>query len=170
MTDAFGIIPRPQNIHPREGQFAIPLRFHIAAHPELDFEGGYLQDNLQNEMDIPVHLNDPSAPATISLDLETGSTVTRESYRLAIDPQHITIRAGDKSGIADCLDGLASVAGAREQPAIAARVFGAAQALRERIGAPLPPAGRNPGGGRQSGSRRPGWVITILETRQRSAR
>jgi predicted ATPase/Tfp pilus assembly protein PilF len=42
-------------------------------------------------------------------------------------------------GIAESLEGLAQVAGARGQPEQAARLFGAADALREAIGAPLPP-------------------------------
>ena len=49
---------------------------------------------------------------------------------------------GDKQGVAICLEGLAAVAGARGQPARAAQLYGAAAALRERIGAPLPPGDR----------------------------
>jgi non-specific serine/threonine protein kinase len=41
-----------------------------------------------------------------------------------------------------CLDGLAGVAAAQARPARAARLLGAAEALREAIGAPTPPAGR----------------------------
>jgi tetratricopeptide (TPR) repeat protein len=46
---------------------------------------------------------------------------------------------GNKQGIAECLAGLAGVAGQAEQ---AARLFGAAEALLEAIGAPLAPADR----------------------------
>ncbi len=46
---------------------------------------------------------------------------------------------GDKRGIAECLEGLAAVACARREPSRAARLFAAADALREAIGAPLPP-------------------------------
>jgi non-specific serine/threonine protein kinase len=41
----------------------------------------------------------------------------------------------DRLGITRCLEGLAWVANARERPPLAARLFGAAEALRERIGA-----------------------------------
>jgi hypothetical protein len=47
---------------------------------------------------------------------------------------------GDRRGIAGCLEALAGVAGAQGQHERAARLFGAAAALRESIGAPLPPA------------------------------
>ena len=46
----------------------------------------------------------------------------------------------DRWGGATCLEGLAAVACARQQPRQAAHLFGAAAALREAIGAPLPPA------------------------------
>jgi predicted ATPase len=45
---------------------------------------------------------------------------------------------GDKEGIAFCLEGLAAVVTAWEQPLRAARLWGAAEALRTMIGAPLP--------------------------------
>jgi predicted ATPase/DNA-binding SARP family transcriptional activator len=46
---------------------------------------------------------------------------------------------GEKRGIAECLGGLARVAARLRQPERAARLFGAVAALREVIGAPLPP-------------------------------
>jgi predicted ATPase/DNA-binding XRE family transcriptional regulator len=49
---------------------------------------------------------------------------------------------GDSDGVAKCLEGLAGIACAREQWQRAARWCGAAIALREAIGAPLPPADR----------------------------
>jgi non-specific serine/threonine protein kinase len=45
---------------------------------------------------------------------------------------------GDKVGIADCLQGLGRVAALTDQLEQAARLFGAAEALREAIGAPTP--------------------------------
>jgi predicted ATPase/DNA-binding CsgD family transcriptional regulator len=48
----------------------------------------------------------------------------------------------DKWWIAWCLEGMAGVAAAQKQPEQAARLFGAAAALREAIGAPRPPAFR----------------------------
>lgn len=47
---------------------------------------------------------------------------------------------GDKWHIALCLDRLARVAAAQEHGELAARLLGAADALRETIGAPLPPS------------------------------
>lgn len=41
-------------------------------------------------------------------------------------------------GIAECLESLASLAAANRQPQRAARDLGAAEALRETMGAPLP--------------------------------
>src|SRR5205823_7593169 len=51
---------------------------------------------------------------------------------------------GDKASIAECLEGLAAAVGAWKggQPDRAARLFGAADALREAVGAPLSPASR----------------------------
>jgi non-specific serine/threonine protein kinase len=49
----------------------------------------------------------------------------------------------DKWWIAWCLEGMAGVAAAQKQPERAARLFGAAAALREAIGAPRPPAFRS---------------------------
>jgi tetratricopeptide (TPR) repeat protein len=46
---------------------------------------------------------------------------------------------GDRRGLAEALEGLAGVAGLESRPEAAARLFGLAEALRERIGAPLLP-------------------------------
>jgi tetratricopeptide (TPR) repeat protein len=46
---------------------------------------------------------------------------------------------GDTIGVAEALEGLAAVAGAQGRPEWAARLFGAAEALREPTGASLPP-------------------------------
>jgi hypothetical protein len=82
---------------------------------------------------------------------------------------------GDKWGIAQNLERLAAVAVAQAQSERAARLFGAAEGLREAMGAPLPPAdraehdrsvaairtalgeaGESEAGGRAPGSRRRG--------------
>jgi predicted ATPase/DNA-binding CsgD family transcriptional regulator len=49
----------------------------------------------------------------------------------------------DKWWVAWCLEGLAGIAAAQRQPRSAARLFGAAEALRESIPAPRPPAYRS---------------------------
>src|SRR4029079_12814616 len=48
-------------------------------------------------------------------------------------------KIGDKRRLAFCLEGLAMTAGSG-QPGRAAQLFGAAAALRDAIGAPLPPS------------------------------
>lgn len=45
---------------------------------------------------------------------------------------------GDKRHLAACLEGLAGVAGAEGRPELAARLFGAAAALRDDLAIPLP--------------------------------
>ena len=59
----------------------------------------------------------------------------RESLRLRSE-------LGDRMGVADSLGGLAQVAWQLGHHERAARLFGAAEALRERVGAPLTPGGR----------------------------
>lgn len=49
---------------------------------------------------------------------------------------------GNKAIIAECLEGLAGVAGLEGRPRVAARLFGAAEILREMVNAPLAPAER----------------------------
>src|SRR5205823_2678594 len=49
---------------------------------------------------------------------------------------------GDKPGTVGVLEGLAAVAVAEAQSERAARLFGAAERIREAMGAPLPPADR----------------------------
>jgi hypothetical protein len=50
---------------------------------------------------------------------------------------------GDKRSIAECLEGLAEVAGAQGHPVRAIRLCGAADALRDLIGAPRGPDDRS---------------------------
>jgi len=60
-------------------------------------------------------------------------------YRQALAYFH---ERGDKVGMAYVLEGLAGLVGVQRQSEAAARLWGAAEALRETIGAPLPPADR----------------------------
>jgi hypothetical protein len=46
---------------------------------------------------------------------------------------------GQRDDIIECLEGFAGIAILLSQPQRAARLFGAAQALREAIGSPVPP-------------------------------
>jgi tetratricopeptide (TPR) repeat protein len=63
---------------------------------------------------------------------------------LALYAESLTLykRVGDRVGIAACLEGLSCVAFAQGQMERATRLSGAAAALRDEIGAPLPPADR----------------------------
>jgi hypothetical protein len=61
---------------------------------------------------------------------------------LFVDSLVIRRELGDERGAAECLEGLAIVIGAQGEPERASWLFGAIQALRERIGATLPPADR----------------------------
>lgn len=49
---------------------------------------------------------------------------------------------GERRGVAESLEGLASLAAAGGKPERAVRLLGAAEALREAIGTPLPPSDR----------------------------
>jgi hypothetical protein len=68
-------------------------------------------------------------------DSERASALLSESLPLVW-------RRGDRAGIAWCLEGLASVAWVRRQPRRAARLFGAAEVLRQTFSVPLPPGER----------------------------
>ncbi|HLW58595.1 MAG TPA: tetratricopeptide repeat protein [bacterium] len=64
------------------------------------------------------------------------------AYRFLKESLEVRLAAGDKWGIAHSLEGFAGLAEARGAGARAARLFGAAEALRESIGAPLRPTDR----------------------------
>jgi non-specific serine/threonine protein kinase len=70
----------------------------------------------------------------------------RKDYTQAMTHFHESLRLfqdiGDKKGVAECLMGLAGIIGNQGQLEPAARLFGAAEALRESVGAILWPANR----------------------------
>ena len=68
-------------------------------------------------------------------ELATARDLYEESLVLA--------RMGHKLNIASGLEGLAGVAAAQGEPEWAARLWGAAEALREVMGAPIPPVSRS---------------------------
>ena len=63
---------------------------------------------------------------------------------LALFQESLVLRRtlGSREGVARSLVGLASVALAQARPEHAARLFGAAEAMRDLVNAPLPPADR----------------------------
>jgi tetratricopeptide (TPR) repeat protein len=76
------------------------------------------------------------AHAAIALgEIDHAAALYRETLTAARD-------LGVRWGIPICLEGLARVAMRQEQPEKAARWWGAAEALREEIGTPLPPDDR----------------------------
>jgi predicted ATPase/transcriptional regulator with XRE-family HTH domain len=62
------------------------------------------------------------------------------SYAFLRESLLLSRKIGDKLAIADCLVALAGVAATLGQPTLGARLLGSADALREEIGAPVPPA------------------------------
>ena len=73
--------------------------------------------------------------ALLQGDLPRAAACSRESLLLHWE-------VGYKEGVAYALEHLAGVATADGEPERAARLFGAAEALREAIGTPLPPSER----------------------------
>ncbi len=84
---------------------------------------------------IAISLNNLADIALVQGDYVRARALAQES--LAIHGE-----LGNKSGIAANLEGVAEVAGAQGQAASAARLWGAAEVLREAIGEPLPPSDR----------------------------
>ena len=113
-----------------EGDFAAARAFHeesLALRRELGDKGGIAA----------------GLAALGMMALEQGDYAARQRFE---DSLTLLQKLGDKQGVAECLEGLAGVAGAlggeRRQPARAARLWGAAKALREAIDARQPPAQR----------------------------
>jgi hypothetical protein len=63
--------------------------------------------------------------------------------RLLADSLRLRRELGQRLGMAECLEGLATLAVGAEQAAAALRRLGAAAALRAALGAPRPPVGRD---------------------------
>src|SRR5207237_335458 len=68
-----------------------------------------------------------------------GHTAARALYEESLG---IARQVGNKLTIASCLAGLAGVVTAQGESVWAGRLWGAAEALREAIGAPIPPVER----------------------------
>jgi hypothetical protein len=81
-------------------------------------------------------LNDLGRLALDQGDTARASALFGESLKLSWEPEN-------EIGIALSLAGLAGVAGSAGQPARAAKLLGAAEAIRESIGRPLTPVERS---------------------------
>src|SRR5581483_10291255 len=71
----------------------------------------------------------------------------------AVESLRLLREQGSTYYVPDCLELLAAVASAQGQPERAARLFGAAEALRQEIGAPVPPPERAAHASRVSAAR-----------------
>src|ERR1700694_5975503 len=79
--------------------------------------------------------NNNSSGASPSVSVQGDTTTARTLYEESV---LLARKANDKLNIASALEGLASVVAAQGAYTWATRLWGAAEALRESIGAPLP--------------------------------
>ncbi len=86
-----GIVPRPASIRDTEGVFAATGRLGYRACAEAMSAITWLSDKLP----LQPHSGDADSAA---LRFEEDATMTREAYRLQIDPSGISIRAADGAG------------------------------------------------------------------------
>ncbi|HEY3111456.1 MAG TPA: tetratricopeptide repeat protein [Chloroflexota bacterium] len=107
-------------------QARVPLEESLELFRELDDPRG-VGFALNNLGLVAIGLGDPARATAL---LEESLAVYQE--------------LGDRRNAAECLEGLARAAAAADRPEGAARLFGAAEALRETIGAPLLPLDRGP--------------------------
>lgn len=87
---------------------------------------------------------DADSIATILVNLGSASVLQQErtSTPLLIESLQLFVRLGNRIGVAFCLEALGAAAGLAGQPERAAKLMGAAAALREEIHAPVQPANR----------------------------
>jgi predicted ATPase/class 3 adenylate cyclase len=110
-----------------QGDYALAQAFHeqsLAIFREVG-DRGRIALALGNLGDVAGNLGDYHAARTFH---EQSLAIRRE--------------IGDRRGIAYALEGFAALASAQEQPERAARLWGAEEALREEMGAPLSPSER----------------------------
>jgi predicted ATPase/DNA-binding XRE family transcriptional regulator len=99
---------------------------------ELFSESLALGQRLADARSVANNLSNLALMALYSADYPKASDLFVDSLAAFSD-------LGDRRGMAESLEGLAGVAGVQGEPGQAARLFGAAEALREAIGAPLLP-------------------------------
>ena len=99
--------------------------------------------HLQEAFEILKELGDLRSLIRVAVGLGRISLDKREFLMARAhwhDGLSLAQEVGDKWAMAHCLDGFAGLSALEHQPDLAARLFGAADALRERMGAGLPPA------------------------------
>ncbi|MGH2343905.1 MAG: ATP-binding protein [Chloroflexota bacterium] len=115
----------------------------LVAHSQGDYnraeallaESLALRRELGDKGGIAGGLADLGAVSIAQGDYGRAAGLLEESLELCLD-------LGDKQTIAGCLESTAALALAEQAPRRAAELFGAAEALREHIGSPLPPPNR----------------------------
>lgn len=95
--------------------------------------------NIHEALGQQLHMTEALVWIGTALSLQGNLLAARANYERALKAYQAF---GYKQGIADALEGLAGVAGAWGAAERAARIFGAAGALREAIKLPLPPSDR----------------------------
>ncbi len=106
-----------------------------------DREFGRARELLEEALVLSRGLGDRGAVAYVLSSLGVAATLSGDfpAARDVLVESLVLRRAlGDKAGVAECLEGLAEVIGASGAPVRAARLLGAAEALRAAIGVPLP--------------------------------
>jgi predicted ATPase/DNA-binding CsgD family transcriptional regulator len=96
------------------------------------------RESLQEGLALFTQIGDKQGIAT-SLAGLGHVALCQDDYTLAqdlfLDSLALVRELGDKAGVAECLEGLAGVAGGSRKPKRAARLFGAAEAVFDAIGA-----------------------------------
>jgi predicted ATPase/class 3 adenylate cyclase/Tfp pilus assembly protein PilF len=123
---------------------AIPLSiFGTIAHTQGDSERAraLLEESIALQREIGIKWDMATALNRLGMVVHTQGDDGRAT---ALYEESLTLcqELGDKHSLAQCLEGLAVVAVAQQQLEHAARLLGAAEALREAIGTPLSPRER----------------------------
>jgi DNA-binding CsgD family transcriptional regulator len=113
------------------GYIQLSQNRYAAAQTALKESLGLLRP-LDDQRSLSMCLNGLAEVALHGRDSKTARVFGEEAI-------HTLSEVGDTWFLAFSLDGLAAVVGAERQAVLAARLFGAAEALRESIQAPLPP-------------------------------
>ena len=126
----------------QEVAFALSI-FGTIAHAQGDNgrARAFLEESLALQRDIGIKWGMATALNRLGMVAHTQGDDGRATV-LYEESLTLCRELGDKHGLAECLEGLAGVAVAQQQLERAARLLGAAAALREATGAPLSPCER----------------------------
>lgn len=97
------IIPEPVQIIEHEGRFHLPQSIVIEAgtEPEIRNVASFLQEQLSTPTGITITINKTAPTAAIKLLLyeNADTTLSKEGYRLTVNPKNIIIRANKPNGL-----------------------------------------------------------------------